>query len=831
MSSGPRTVSGTSVAAPGPARRPSPPAARPSAIRRLGRYLFPVETNEPPTESGFAEDRPWGWVYALFALAIGVGLAAYWWWSTLTMPVPPGDDPSTWLTTAYPYVGLAYPTGVSLLGYPPASFPFIGLSIIAGGGPLTGGRIFTSGIIVALGVSTYYFGRTLLRRPSLALLAEGLLLAEPDFQQIFYFGGYPNLFAMVFLTLSLVFLVMFLHNRRSSYIFLFWVSVTVCVLAHSLTAAVLAGTLALLALGLMMVGRLPRRILLSRGGIAGVVVAIVGIGGYYGLTHFLAISHPVYLASTTNISGVSSILLPFHFGTVSHALAGTTITLSSTGTLEILTILTGVLLATALVLRLLAPAWLTTPWLVVTASILGVFIEVLVGANRGIATDYRRFPYFLYQPFIVGLLLGVEAAIDRWWPLARGEASASVRGARRPRPRMARLRRRWGEPVLVGVAVVVVLASASFYTVPASTNYMSYYTLYAHDPAFVATVNALIDSGIPGNILSTSPYSGHWPSTLSSRLTYVPAPVGSVSADFSPPEILNEELSELTLANRYLATNSLIGVGVPGLAAADFNGTPIYGAFSNASYQEILRVPPASLEFGLVNGTVVVPFNVGVAAPAVLPVNGGTGYEIVYQGYGATMIETVSTVPGVPTANVNLTVAMSSPTASPLTFVQARIGVVTGVGSRVLAGPTPGSFVWNVSTKTGGFTTFGNASPASALSKLLPFNVTTGTNPALVFRTNASNVVTGASSLSLAFTLTTPVATNVLENVGPWLSSDQTWSNWSLRFILQFNGSASLSLITPGYLQAEYGAALYAAGGSWRLYLLPQWPVTPPVPS
>ena len=827
------SMAGPAPTGPGPKPAAGPPSARPKpaprvgAIRRLGRYLFPKDTDEARTKSGFVEDAPGGWVYALFALGIGVGLAALWYWTTLSMPVPPGDDPSTWITTSYPYVGLAYPSGVSLLGYPPASFPFIGLAVIAGGGPLTGGRLFTCAIIVVLGLATFMLGRTVLRRPSLALLAEGLVLAEPDFQQIFYFGGYPNLFAMVFLTLSLAFFVMYLRSRRPGYLFLFWVSVTVCVLSHSLTAAVLVGTLALLALGLMLVGRLPRTFVLSRAGLAGLAVVVLGVGGYYGLTHFLQIGHPVYLASTSSISGVSSVVLPFHIPTLIHLFTGATVVFDTNATLEILLVLAGMILLVVFVLRMLYPGFLTTSWLVVAAAALAIFVEVLAGAYLSIATDYRRFPYFLYLPFVLGLLLGVEAAVERFLtPRASTAKPAKKVSARRARFRAAR--RRWGEPVLVSVGLVVIVLAAQYYTLPASSNYMSFYTLYAHDPQFLAAVNALVNSGIPGNIISTSPYSGHWPSTLSDRLTFVPAPLGTVSSEFSPPEILNEELSQLTLSNRYFVTNSLIGAGIPALSGPYFNGTPIYGAFANATYQEILRVPPASLEFGLANGTVVAPFSVAVPAPAVVPVQGGTAYQIVYQGFGSTLFETVRAVPGTATATVNLTVTSTATNASPISFVQARIGIVTGVAARVVAGTTPGSFVWNVSTKAGSFTAFGTTAPASSLSKVVAFNSTTGVNPAVVFRTNATNQSAGTNVLSLSFNLTTPGATNVLTNVGPWISTDTTWSNWSIRFVLQFNGSTSLSLITPGYLTNEYGAALYAAGGSWRIYLLPQWPLNEP---
>src|SRR5215469_6884808 len=124
------------------APRGSLPTRAVGLVRRLAgdlvawlKRVFPADTTEPRTRSGYTTDsRRESW-YWLVALAIAIGFAALWEWIVRVQPVPPGGDPSTWLITGYAFVGLQTTAGVQPLAYPPLAFPFVGLAVLLGQGP------------------------------------------------------------------------------------------------------------------------------------------------------------------------------------------------------------------------------------------------------------------------------------------------------------------------------------------------------------------------------------------------------------------------------------------------------------------------------------------------------------------------------------------------------------------------------------------------------------------------------------------------------------------------------------------------------------------------
>ncbi len=105
------------------------------------------------------------WAYLLAAAVLGLAFAALWWWIVKDQPIQPGDDPSTWIATSYYFIGVPAPSGVQPLAYPPAAFPFVGVEVWVGGGPLLGGRIFMAAMIALLGPVAYLFGRAILKMP------------------------------------------------------------------------------------------------------------------------------------------------------------------------------------------------------------------------------------------------------------------------------------------------------------------------------------------------------------------------------------------------------------------------------------------------------------------------------------------------------------------------------------------------------------------------------------------------------------------------------------------------------------------------------------------
>ncbi len=824
---GPSAPSTREVSPGAPGTRPG----RPGPISRFRGWLgrrFPRDTSEPRNSHGFAgnADRPA--LYLALAVLIAIAFAALWEWVAAAYPVPPGEDASTWLLTSYAYIGLPHASVSSLFGYPPASFPFLGLSVIVGGGPLTGGRIFIGAMIIGLGIATYYLGRTLLVRPSLALLAEGLFLAEPHFQQIYFFGGYPNLFALIFLTLSLVFLLRYLRTRAPFHLYLFWATTTVCILSHSLTAAVLLGTLFFLGFGLMLVGRLPRTLVISRAGLAGVLTLVLGVGGYYVATAIQSIGHPSYLvlaSSSSTTSLLPSMLQPLYLSTAIQLATGSTAGLSTGQTVVLVVAASVGIFLTFLLLRWKHPTWLTTPWLVVAASFLAVFAGSMAAYFIGISTDFRRFQYFLYVPTILIPLFVLDLffAGRRWTRtvVARPNPRAGAAPPRSSLRPVVRDRYPWLEPVLVIVTAMLLVGIAQSFTSPNGQAYENYYARTGHDSTFLNAISAITDSGIDGNVLSTTVLSGHWPSALTgTRITYVVSFLAGNAQQYTASQVSDGELTSMTLSNRYSATNSLVVASVPGVAAGNFNSSFVYGAFSFDYFREIARIPTASMQVGLQGGVTVSLVQPGGASPPVVALANGTGYQIVYPTPFVTVYENVTTVPDQPTAIATFSAVSLTP-ARDVIWISVRIANVPGVHTDALNGSSAGAFVWNTTSRTGNLTTYGTTIPATAITTVTPANASAGISPGVAFRQNAIDPVNGSPNLSLAINLTTPGLTNAFPRPGPWVSADQVWSDWDARFVLLYNSSAQAGLQYQAYMQTEFSASILLISGLWIVVLLP----------
>lgn len=810
------------------AARGPPPARGPGLARRLFadlvawlKRVFPADTREPSTKSGYASDSRRDAWYWLVALAIALGFTALWLWLVRVEPVPPGGDPSTWLITGYAFVGLPTTIGVQPLAYPPLAFPFVGVSVLLGQGPLLGGRIFMGACIGVLGLATYMLNRALLERPSLALLGEGLLLGEPDFQQLYYFGGYPNIFSLIFLIFAVAYFVRFLRSRRPSHLFLFWVATTACLLSHSLTGVVLLGIIVFLALGLWTVRRLPRTLVTSRAGLAGIAVFVVGVGGYYLGTYFANVTHPSYFDSSptsTKTQLLPTVLRPFYLTAPSQWLTGTTTVLTANQSLDIIVVVTVALLAGVALVRWRRPGWLTTPWLTLAAWFAAIFAGALAAYLLNLPIDYRRFPYFLYGPAILAALFPFDWALSEWlsrdWSeyLAR-RAARRHRAPPRPRPRW---RSRVDPTVTLGsLAALVVVAGLS--TAPSGTSYESYYTLYAHNDQFLTAIDAIAGSGVDGNLVATTPYVAHWPSTITAtRTTYVPALSNGNS--YASAHVADGETTSITLAGRYTVTNTLVGATVPGVAAGDFNSSPIVGAFAGNIYQPLFQMPAASIVVNLSNNASYVVAPQSAAAPPIAEIDGGYGYQFAFPVPGAVVFQNVTAFPNSQELSVSLN-ARANATTVLVTALSARFTSVNLVPSNVTAGVAAGTFDWSSGTRNGNFTTSGAVAPTTALGRLVPFNSTPGAAPAVLLRVNATGA-SGAAALGLVVTLTVPASYNEIPSIGPWIDTTQTWTSWDIRFLLAYSQVATLRISTS-YVQEEYLGAVYITSGPWTVYVLP----------
>jgi hypothetical protein len=816
-----------------PASAPTPP---PLARRRKGflrhalTAIFPREINEPRTQSGYAADVPHSEVYLALAVVVSAAFAALWWWIVRGMPLAPGDDPSTWILISYAYLGHAVPITADPFGYPPAVFPLLGFAVAAGNGPELGGRLFMAALILGLGVGLFELGRTVVRRPVLALVFEGLVLAEPDFQQLYYFGGYPNLLGLVFFTLTLSFFLRYLRSRRPSLLFGFWVALTLTALTHTLTAVILAATLGLLVLGLLIAQRLPRQVVWSRAGLAGILVLLVGVGGYYGGTAVLGVAHPSYIesgpVSVAKSQLVPSVLKPFYIPTAVKWFTHTTYTLTATTAVDLMVAATVLIVLVVLALRVGKPRYLTLSWLLLAASFLAVFLATIVGYERSINTDYRRFAYFLYPPLILTLAAVADLALRE---VPRRWRARHLRTTPRPaRRRRLPISRSLATDLALGaVGIVLLIVVAQYATIPAATSYEDYYTLYAHDNQFISAVSAISASGIPGNILATTPVVARWPTTLTGdRSTYVPSVLGTNS--YSPLQTENGELTAITLLNRYFVDNTLVGAGVPGVTPTGFVAAPVVGAFTANVYQPLVDFPTPSLEVGLVGGTVVNLVPVGAGAPPVVAIANGTGFQITYVSGSVALTENVTTPPN--TSEVTVALWAHASNTSRLTFVQARIAGLEGTPTNVSAGALPGEFTFNATTRSGNFTAYGNTTPASALSKVVGSNVTgTGRGSAqVVIRDNATNASLGTASLSVGLTFLVPNTSNAVPALPSWITADATWASFGVRFFVEYDGSAGNGPQVPlDYLPSEYQTATLSTVGPWIILLLPD-PIPPP---
>jgi len=826
-----RAPANAPVTPPARARRPAP-TRRPSFAHRGLRWVgrrFPVETSEPRTESGFAADVPRTWPFTVLALAVAAGFAGLWLWVAQTYPLPPGEDPATWLLTSYAYVGLPHASVTSLYGYPPASFPVLGLSVLAGGGPLLGARIYTSGAIIVLGFATYHLGRTLLQRPSLAVVAEGLLLAEPHFEQIYYFGGYPNLFALICATFAVGFFVRYLRDRRPLHLYAFWLGVTLTVLSHSLTAAILAATIVFLFAALLIVGRFPRAVFASRAGGLGLLTLFGGLGAYYGVTQLSGIGHPTYLqanSATASSSLLPSALQPFYLSSAWDYLTNTNPQLSSGQALAFILIASGFMLVAFLYLRIRRPSYLTTPWLVLEASFLAAFAGIVAGLVLGITTDYRRYQYFLYTPAILLPLYVFDILLSGARP-ATEPRPTPVREPVVPngRRRLTSAERRNGQldVVIAFLTVLLLLGVAQNFTLPNAQTYETYYGKIGHDRDFLAAMNAITNSGIDGNILSSTIFTGHWPSAVTgTRITYVVSFLAGNSQQYTATQVYDAELTSLTLGERYSTTNSYLVGSVPGLAQGNFNSTADIGAFTFDVYRQLIRLPSSTITIGFPNGTTVVIAPSNTSGPAVVPSVDGFGYSLEFVTHWANVTETVRMGVGSPSATITLSATATA--GVPIAYLSARLTGFTGGRFNVIPGSVADSFVWNTTSRTGNLSTFGNVTPAGALAKITPFTNASGVPATVLLRASAPNASVGAASLALAVNVTTPGLVNVFPRPIGWISSDQLWTQWAARFVMTYNGSGQGGIPLDIYLQSEYAASTFDVHGPWTVLLLPTFP-------
>ncbi|HEV8050257.1 MAG TPA: hypothetical protein VGP88_06655 [Thermoplasmata archaeon] len=799
---------------------PEPPRARPASFfRRLEEWAFPVERPIPPNHQGVPEPgKPEGMAY-LIALAIGALSALLILREMATLPLPAGGDPAEWISTSYAYVGLPYPSWIVPGQYPPLLFPLLG-TIVRAVGPIQAGRVFIGLVDVLITLSTYFLARTIVRSRAVALGAAGFVAMSPTLVQMYFFGGYPNLLGLVFLNLSVAFLLRFVRSGSGGHVFGFWVATAAAFLTHELVAVVLAGTLAVMFVFLLWQRRLPRTFYRDPLSYAGIAVLLVALGGFYGLTYLAGVPHPQYLQTSAfayvknGISQLYSVLYSPYLPSV-HATVPVVQVLS-------LLIAAGIVLILC-ALRLLAPARLSLGVLAVLAMIATVIGGAIVGWELSVVTDYLRFGYFLVVPLGLGFALTVDFLIHLRFAPGRSAARARPSRPRSPGLRDAPTWTGVGA-VIFAVAVAVLLLSTALVTyrdLPAdeSQNAQSF-----HDQTFLNAIHDIQNSGIAGNVF-TEGGAAKWARALLVRNAY--SPFIATRFTFDPSHLDEGEVTYFAMVARDSVTNNLVAATIAGTNATLDNQTPDYEASFFGVFTSIATLIAQNFTVTAENrnlGPITTPV---LGGPTITePTIGLPAMTLAYHERGYNFSIAIAIASTTPTARYAV-----SAEAWPGWKLLALHGNITAPAAKLeitnfKAGTVPGEVLLNPTGLPASLLTYANVTPAAALGKFQAFD-----HPNLLARAPLSLATPGGSvALNVTVVFTTPTARNLIDDLPTFINAPTVWQNWSIRFVLVTSGSTFITNHSSpiwwevSYLQSEYGATVLATEGSWTVLLLPTNP-------
>ncbi len=818
-SEGPETAASSPASGTDPAPPAAPAVAAPKKwSERLLDYVLPSDASERRIPSGIIGDNrfePYAYILSLATAAIAAVFIEYFFAQS---PIPPGGDPGQWISTSYAFVGMSYPSWVIPGQYPPLAFPLLG-SLVRLGGPITGARLYVGVVAVLLGLSIYYWARSILRTWSLAILVEGFVLLNPSFIQLFFFGAYPNLLGFVFLFLCIGFGVRFIRSADPTHAFWFWITLGAAILTHTLVAVVLGFTLVLALIPLLVLRRVPRALVTSLRSQLGIFVAVTGVALYYAITALLAIPHNQYLSTGAFAyvkNGLGAIVtlqlgpaLPSNFAIPAQV------------ALELLVLLDAFILIALAVMTIFRLRAFTLSALTCLASILAVTLLAVIGWELSVVTDYVRIGFFLIPPTILTLALIVDSLVgilrQRYRELQRERAPA----ARSPYHR--RWSASWPLPssiVLLALGAVLLLLMAGTATVGQATIYEANDTAVAHDQGYLAAIQAIQQTGIRGAVL-TDPGAVKWTRALLDTNTYGPFIPGHYS--FDPDHIQDQELAYFALTSRYAATNNLVAFANAGTSANWSSTTPLFLASYFGLFSPIVEFSPHNMTVGYVDSTGHHTVPITGTPQFVLATNGLASIDEIYNEPGFQLIISETALPAIALGRVTMTVISTGAVA--MTSLSVVMSAPPGASASSPAPHIGGSgyrFTWTPAAFSGALETFINFSGSGgqlgaahvSSPRTLPVTIDTGAG--------------SASSLSLTFVLTTPSAQNLISTLPPIISSTQLWSSWNARFVL-LGGIGSLPAQLRGpippdlqdYLRSEYGAQLIGIYGIWHVILLP----------
>lgn len=807
---------------------------------RADHAIVPVPAEPPSGWIARIEQRKEtiGW---LLALAITFGVAAWVYWIQLEFVIPPGGDPGNWISISYAYIGGQYPGQVNPYGYPPLLFPLLGGLVLLTGGPLAAGHLAIPVLISLLGLTLYALCRTMLRSVIVSVAFLAILLLDPSFMALFFWGAEPNLLAFSFANLAFIGLLWTARGRLVGPL-VFWVFAAATVLSHSLVGLALAatvGVLLILALFLPLrrssgvpsarpgpkeddPGRILGSLFFSSRGLLGFLVFVATVGGWYVLTFALQIPHPGYFNPGTAGSIAASYGNLFR-----NVLPG--LHLPAVSVYDLL-VLSEIILLTgyAFAVRLRAN-WVSTSVLLVVCSWMGVAGLAIIGWLLKVSTDYHRFGFLLVIPSGLGLAY----LTDRLWLTpgrrrtpapapapAEVETPASLEErALRFRLRPSRVGRSLGTSVLLTFVCALLLLTV---TAPSFDRFEKEFGGTGHSQSFLDALNAVDGSGLPGSVLTVKG-DLKWTWAVTHRTAYAPRPGDAFL--FYPAQVRDSALAYYALTSHYAVTNGYVSASLRSVNPAFSTGMPDYAVYQAGGLAQTLRVDPAQTVVTLRNSSTGALYTEGLALPPsfVAPAVPGAPGELVYAEPGFTLTESMTAPVGEPTLFLNVTVV---PTGADVpVYLTEVLASPPYLAATVQPNVVAGSFIWLTSNiRYRGLVTYGSVSPVGSLAGLSDYYPPEGGAAVVLNFTPAS-----PTSLDLvgSLELSTPAASSAIPEL-PWeVVTPQVWSTLGVRFII-FPNQPEFTLYAgaviadeSAYLTEEFGCSVYYENPDWVVLLVP----------
>jgi hypothetical protein len=806
----------------------STPRPRPEPERPPRETTFTKPNEDPRYRGTLLTPGPEVAVWlASFGIALLFALIVE--WLMLIAPVPLGGDTGTWTALSYPFIGYPHPSEIVPFGYPPLLFPLLGFFVQLGGGPLVGARIYLGFIIVLLGLSTFVLGRSLFRFRVTALIAEGLLFTTVPFDRLFFFGGYPTLLGLVFMNLAIAFAVRYVRGRRPAHALYFWLATAATLLSHEFVGLALVVALAAMMIFLFAKRQFPWSIIASRAGAVGATLAALSVGAFYLGVRFAHISQNNYLSTNAlahQRTIIAAVLYPIRIQAFGGVFGYQMIKTPFGSFVIALTVALTLFFGMLLVARL-RPRYLTPSVIAIGSMVLAVVAMAVGGWILNIYTDYRRFAYALYLPYLLAGLLAFDTIFHWCSPpsvpvspsTARPDAVPVRPSARGRRRRSTGGRTRALTPVVAVCGAVVVVVAGGAFTEPGLIGFQHQYTGPLHQWPYVHATEAISNSGIPGAVLSLSGGATlHWTFAMTDRNVYSPTIVSGFI--FKQTRIIDDQLAVFPFHYWTAASNGLEFVAVPGNTSTFFTGSPVLGALRFGTPTPILSFPPDSFVVTLANGTVVPAYSVGGPLPAISLTAGSVPSVVIrYTTYAYILTVTSTSAPG-GTTFVNATAVATGP--SGIRELSDGIRQVAGVTIPPKVTVTANSFSWNV-----GFSAYKSLLTNGSVAA--PGTVRYGTpstrNPSSVnvrFAETSANTTTGSPSITLSVSMIVPGANSLGSSLPASLNSAAILQNWNVRFVLLNNITRSPERSEAFFFEQEFGATPLFLESPWEVLLLPQ---------